>query len=333
MKKTIIIFFLLLFLTQPLLAKEHQNVGLVAFTAVSANNQIMLSWQTASELDNVGFRLYRSDSTGQFTLLDEAIIPAYGSPTAGAEYSFVDEGSDDLTTAVYKLTEIQINGTEIDLATTTVDVAQTGQPILITIPTNPPINNQQPTINNQSTNHPVTQLPNPSTTLRTDHPITQSPITNSPSRTEIGITIQTQPADVLAIEDDVARTAVNIVSNAQPIVLFQDPTPEGGYPPPVSPTPFPEGYVVPPTPIPAEGSGYVGPTPTGTPDQREPAPFDNQVTVIGDETIVEQEQVQQAEPLAEGQGRLFLWTGFIFGLLIFAVAIYATTLVFTRRSQ
>ncbi len=311
-------------------AKETRSVGLVTFTAVSIDNSVTLSWQTASELDSVGFRLYRSSGDGTFMQVDEQLIPAFGTPTTGATYEFVDIHAEGIETAVYRLTEVQINGTEIELAISPVEITQTAQPILVLIPNNPPINPE-----------PIVQVPQPP--AGNNQPATESnqPLLNQstePSRQNT-VSIQNQPANEIVVESIERRTAVNLVSGNEPIVLFQDPTPEGGYPPPVEPTPLPEGYVPAPTPTAVEqleGSGYVAPAtaqpvPGDDPDERD---LNNSVTIIGDQTALENAQAQQeAAPLPPTQGRLYLWAGFIVALLIFGIAIYATTLIFTRRSQ
>lgn len=67
-------------------------VDLVSFEAVvGAGGEVTLVWETASEIDNVGFHVSRSDADGNKTeALTTVIIPAEGSPFEGAVYIFSD---------------------------------------------------------------------------------------------------------------------------------------------------------------------------------------------------------------------------------------------------
>ncbi len=54
--------------------------------------EIIIEWSTASELDTVGYNLYRSqaeDQTGE--KVNQNLIPAGGDPLSGSDYSFVDK--------------------------------------------------------------------------------------------------------------------------------------------------------------------------------------------------------------------------------------------------
>ncbi len=65
-------------------------VTLVSFTATTAGNQVLLRWETASEVDNMGFNLYRRVVPGGAeTRINDSIIPSEGS-VVGARYQFQD---------------------------------------------------------------------------------------------------------------------------------------------------------------------------------------------------------------------------------------------------
>jgi hypothetical protein len=67
-------------------------VELASFTAVAEGNIIRLEWETATEINNLGFHLYRSETPDDHhTRLNNSLIPslAAGSPT-GAAYHWPD---------------------------------------------------------------------------------------------------------------------------------------------------------------------------------------------------------------------------------------------------
>ena len=86
-------------------------ITLSSFIAEPMNGSVYLFWETASEIDNVGFNLYRSESkNGGLTLLNDDIIIAEGSPTEGMAYEFIDENVQNRTTYYYMLEDIDIYG-------------------------------------------------------------------------------------------------------------------------------------------------------------------------------------------------------------------------------
>jgi len=87
-------------------------VTLVRFEALPENNQVHVEWETATELDNLGFNLYRGESaTGPWVRLNSTIIPAQqpGSIT-GAVYEWLDEAVPPDTTVFYRLEDVDIRG-------------------------------------------------------------------------------------------------------------------------------------------------------------------------------------------------------------------------------
>ena len=82
-------------------------VELMSFDASAADGAVDLSWQTGSELDNVGFHLYRSSSdSGPWTRLTSSLIPGLGSSPLGASYSWRDEGLVNGQTYYYRLEDV-----------------------------------------------------------------------------------------------------------------------------------------------------------------------------------------------------------------------------------
>jgi hypothetical protein len=87
-------------------------VDLAAFSAVPQGNGVLLSWQTATELDNLGFNVYRADSPqGQRTRLNKRLIPSQMSGSVmGASYSFLDETAVPSRTYYYWLEDVDVHG-------------------------------------------------------------------------------------------------------------------------------------------------------------------------------------------------------------------------------
>jgi hypothetical protein len=92
--------------------KEGANlVSLAFFTAAPLARGVLLSWQTASELDTAGFNLWRGDAAdGPYGKVNEALIPARGGPTWGASYTFTDAPVVAGATYYYKLEEVDVYG-------------------------------------------------------------------------------------------------------------------------------------------------------------------------------------------------------------------------------
>lgn len=74
---------------------------------------VLLRWETSSEINNLGFNVYRGDSAGgPWTRLNSQIIPsqvAPGSPT-GSTYEFLDKRGNPRR-SFYLLEDIDLNGT------------------------------------------------------------------------------------------------------------------------------------------------------------------------------------------------------------------------------
>jgi hypothetical protein len=87
-------------------------VDLVRFEAWPEGPALHVEWETATEIDNVGFYLYRSESAdGPWTRLNEALIPsqAPGSPV-GAVYTWLDETVQPGVSYFYRLEDVDIYG-------------------------------------------------------------------------------------------------------------------------------------------------------------------------------------------------------------------------------
>ncbi len=87
-------------------------VELISFTARSVANTILLEWETANELDTVGFNLYCAESVDvPKSRLNSYLIPAQSlGDMLGAAYTFVDKTGTPATTYVYWLEDISLQG-------------------------------------------------------------------------------------------------------------------------------------------------------------------------------------------------------------------------------
>lgn len=85
-------------------------ITLSSFTAKAGKNgSITLTWETATEVDNAGFNLYRSkNEDGAYKKINDALIPAQGNSVSGASYSFIDTPGKGVF--YYKLEDVDAKG-------------------------------------------------------------------------------------------------------------------------------------------------------------------------------------------------------------------------------
>ena len=97
--------------TSRLVVEAVTAVILPSFTATPGDEQVVLEWETASEFENAGFNVWRSQvEDGPYTRLNQALIPARGGPTTGASYSYTDYAVINGITYYYKLEDVDIYG-------------------------------------------------------------------------------------------------------------------------------------------------------------------------------------------------------------------------------
>jgi hypothetical protein len=180
-KQLIAILFLLVLLTAVPLLSVQASVGLLFFRAVAGSDFIRLEWETAQELDNLGFNLYRGLS-GDFEdaqKLNSSLIPSQSGGATGAFYEWPDSNVESGILYTYWLEDIDINSNSTVHDPVTASTASGGG-----IPTSPPpgstsTNTPAPTNTPTRTPEPTTQSGStaaPQTPTRT--PTTQSNSTN-----------------------------------------------------------------------------------------------------------------------------------------------------------
>ncbi|HYN41897.1 MAG TPA: right-handed parallel beta-helix repeat-containing protein, partial [Thermoanaerobaculia bacterium] len=82
-------------------------VRLMSFAAVARDRAVDLSWRTGSELDNLGFHLYRGLSAdGPWTRLNSSLIPGQGFSATGAAYAWRDSGLQNGLRYYYRLEDV-----------------------------------------------------------------------------------------------------------------------------------------------------------------------------------------------------------------------------------
>ena len=92
-------------------SEDPTAVTLASFTAAATGGGVRVAWETAGELDNAGFNLYRSVvAEGGYVKLNAALIPAQGGPTQGASYSYDDVDVAPGATYYYTLEDVDLYG-------------------------------------------------------------------------------------------------------------------------------------------------------------------------------------------------------------------------------
>jgi hypothetical protein len=88
-------------------------VTLTSFWVEVRGDALVACWETAAEVDLLGFHLYRSDTgePGSFAQINEGLIPgqAPGSPVR-ASYEWVDAGVEAGQTYFYVLEDVDVHG-------------------------------------------------------------------------------------------------------------------------------------------------------------------------------------------------------------------------------
>ncbi len=86
-------------------------IELLSFDAIAKDGYILLLWETATEIDNAGFHLWRSEKKdGEYTRITGFIIPSQGGPTQGARYEYRDFSIVPEKQYFYKLEDIDYHG-------------------------------------------------------------------------------------------------------------------------------------------------------------------------------------------------------------------------------
>ena len=86
-------------------------VKLSSFTARRQGDTVLVQWETKTEVENLGFNLYRStERDGTYTKLNSSLISGLISSVKGRKYSFTDSGLTKGKRYYYKLEDIDLKG-------------------------------------------------------------------------------------------------------------------------------------------------------------------------------------------------------------------------------
>ena len=98
------------------------GIALLVYSVILlARLQVVIEWETASEIDTVGFQIYRSlQPDGPFEKITSDPIPASADALAGGSYRFLDRNLVANQEVYYRLVEIESTGNENILGETSV---------------------------------------------------------------------------------------------------------------------------------------------------------------------------------------------------------------------
>ena len=86
-------------------------IELSNFQAIPGDGEVTLMWRTESEIDTAGFNIYRGViGSAEMTKLNKTLIPAKGTATSGAEYTYVDNDVRNGVIYIYKLEDVDTAG-------------------------------------------------------------------------------------------------------------------------------------------------------------------------------------------------------------------------------
>ncbi len=82
----------------------------IALVLMPLTPSVKITWQTATEVNTVGFNIYRSEHGATPALVNGNLIPAKGNSLTGASYAFEDKSVKPFHKYEYSLEEVERNG-------------------------------------------------------------------------------------------------------------------------------------------------------------------------------------------------------------------------------
>ena len=86
-------------------------VELISFTGSITENSVILNWETATETNNYGFEIQRSIAENESIWSTIGFVPGGGNSHANKQYQFVDRNPISGVISVYRLKQVNYNGT------------------------------------------------------------------------------------------------------------------------------------------------------------------------------------------------------------------------------
>jgi hypothetical protein len=102
-------------------------VKLASFTARQCADHVQLAWVTKTEIDNLGFNLFRSANNGAYTQLNQNLIPGLISSYIGRAYTYDDTNVIPGAPLCYLLEDIDLKGIRTSHGPACVYLPSTGQ--------------------------------------------------------------------------------------------------------------------------------------------------------------------------------------------------------------
>ncbi|GAB4530487.1 MAG: hypothetical protein Fur0018_17810 [Anaerolineales bacterium] len=158
------------------------NVTLVSFTATAGDAQVLLEWETATELDTAGFFIRRTEDPNGLFLRVSDFIPAQGDSLTGATYQFTDTGLSNGVTYYYQLEAIDYDQSVEFFGP--IDATPTGGTNPTATPTETAVITATATLVPTATPSPVTFTPTATQTPHKTKTPTHTP-TRTPTRTNV----------------------------------------------------------------------------------------------------------------------------------------------------
>ncbi len=114
----------------PELTDVSLPVELAVFTAKTGQNGVVVRWVTETEVNNLGFNLYRSsEETGEYTKVNAGLIHGAGTSSSRHQYTYVDQSVLEGKTYWYKLESVAYDGSRFEHGPISVTFGLTGQAV------------------------------------------------------------------------------------------------------------------------------------------------------------------------------------------------------------
>lgn len=89
-------------------------ITLASLTATPSDGKVVIDWETATESNNAGFNIYRSETKdGEYIQINDTLIPGAGDSVSGSTYNFSDNNVEAGKLYFYKLEDVDNSGNKI----------------------------------------------------------------------------------------------------------------------------------------------------------------------------------------------------------------------------